>query len=106
MVMTSMSSFGAADKRGRLRLVASPDAADGSVLIHQDARVYASLLDARDEAALDVDERRRIYVHVVRGAVTAQGTELAAGDALMLSDTKRVDLSRADDAEVLVFDLP
>jgi quercetin 2,3-dioxygenase len=43
---------------------------------------------------------------VVRGAVTAQGTELAAGDALMLSDTKRVDLSRADDAEVLVFDLP
>jgi quercetin 2,3-dioxygenase len=97
--------FGAADKRGRLRLIASPDGAGGSVLIHQDARVYASILDARDQAALDVDERRRVYVHVARGALTVHGTNLAAGDALMLTDTRRVDLGGADDAEVLVFDL-
>ena len=98
--------FAAADKRGRLCLIASSDGAARSVFIHQDARVYASLLDGRDEAALAVDQRRRVYVHMARGALTVEGTELAAGDALMLSDTKRVEFGRADDAEVLVFDLP
>jgi quercetin 2,3-dioxygenase len=98
--------FGTADKRGRLRLIASPDGAGGSLLIHQDARLYAAILDARDEVALDVDAARRVYVQVARGALTAHGTKLAAGDALMLTRTQRVDLGAADDAEVLVFDLP
>ena len=98
--------FGAADKRGRLRLIASADGASGSVLIHQDARVYASILDTRDEAALDVDPGRRVYVHVARGGLTVHGTKLAAGDALMLTDTRRLDLGAAEDAEVLLFDLP
>jgi quercetin 2,3-dioxygenase len=98
--------FDVADKRGRLRLIASPDGAGGSVLIHQDARVYASVLDAKEQVSLDVDERRRVYVHLARGTLTANGTRLGAGDALMLQDTKRLDLAEADDAEVLVFDLP
>jgi quercetin 2,3-dioxygenase len=98
--------FAAAEKRGRLRLIASPDGAAGSVLIHQDARVYASILEAQDEPALDVDERRRVYVHVARGGLTVHGAKLAAGDALMLTGTRRLDLGRADNAEVLVFDLP
>lgn len=65
--------FSAEDKRGRLRLIASPDAADGSVLIHQDARVYAGLFDGAETAALRVAEDRRLYVHVARGRVTANG---------------------------------
>jgi redox-sensitive bicupin YhaK (pirin superfamily) len=98
--------FDVADRRGRLRLIASPDGAGGSVLIHQDARVYASVLQASDQVSLDVDERRRVYMHVARGAVTANGTRLGAGDALMLRDIKRLDLTEANEAELLVFDLP
>jgi redox-sensitive bicupin YhaK (pirin superfamily) len=98
--------FDLADRRGRLRLIASPNGASGSVLIHQDARVYASVLQASDRVSLDVDEQRRVYVHVARGAVTANGTRLGAGDALMSPDIKRLDLTEANDAELLVFDLP
>jgi redox-sensitive bicupin YhaK (pirin superfamily) len=98
--------FDDADKRGRLRLIASPDGAMGSVLVHQDVRVYAAILDARDQVSLDIDERRQAYVHVVRGALTVNGTKLAAGDALMLQNTPRLALGEAEAAELLVFDLP
>jgi len=98
--------FDAADKRRRLRLIASPDGTGGSVLLHQDARLYAAILGAQDEVSLDLDEQRRVYVHVARGALTVNGTRLAAGDALMLRTAKRLELGEADDAEVLVFDLP
>jgi quercetin 2,3-dioxygenase len=98
--------FGNEEKRGRLRLIASPDRADGSVLIHQDARVYAGLFDGSDRARLDVPAGRRVYVHVARGAVTASGTALAAGDALKLSGAGALELADGRDAEVLVFDLP
>ena len=56
--------------------------------------------------SLDVDEQRRVYMHVARGAVTANGTRLGAGDALMLRDNTRLDLTEANEAELLVFDLP
>ena len=99
--------FGAAEKRGRLRLIASSDGAEGSVKVQQDARVYAALLDGSDERArLEVADERRIYVHVARGEVTANDTRLGAGDALKLTGTKRLDLRGGLDAEVLVFDLP
>jgi redox-sensitive bicupin YhaK (pirin superfamily) len=98
--------FEAADKRGRLRLVASPDGADGSVRIHQDARVYAGLFDGGEAAALDVTAGRRVYVHVARGAVSVNGQELAAGDAAKLSDVPRVEIAKGSNAEVLLFDLP
>jgi quercetin 2,3-dioxygenase len=98
--------FSAAEKRGRLRLIASPDGASNSVHLHQDARVYASILDARDRISLDIDVRRRLYIHVVQGAVTVNGTRLGTGDALMLENIKHLDLGEAKDAEVLVFDLP
>ena len=94
------------EKRGRLRLIASPDRADGSVLIHQDARVYAGLFDAKEEAALDVGRGRWIYVHVARGALDANGTPLKAGDALKLKDATKLTLANGKDAEVIVFDLP
>src|SRR5512137_1547533 len=71
--------FDAADKRGRLRLIASPQGDDGSVRIHQDARVYAGLFDGDEHAILEVAPGRRLYLHVARGHVTANGEPLAAG---------------------------
>ena len=97
--------FSPAEKRGRLRLIASPDGADGSVTIHQDARLYAGLFDGAERFTLDVAENRRIYVHVARGAITANGEALAAGDALKLTGTAKLDLSNGAAAELLVFDL-
>ncbi|HME37885.1 MAG TPA: pirin family protein [Steroidobacteraceae bacterium] len=94
------------EKRGRLRLIVSPDRADGSLLIHQDARVYAGLFTGTERADLAVARGRRIYVHVARGALEANGVALAAGDALRITDAARLTLSDAHDAEVLVFDLP
>jgi quercetin 2,3-dioxygenase len=98
--------FETADKRGRLRLVASPDGADGSVRIHQDARVYAGLFDGVETAALELAPGRRAYVHVARGNVEVNGEALVAGDAAKVTDMTRVVLARGQDAEVLVFDLP
>jgi quercetin 2,3-dioxygenase len=98
--------FGSEEKRGRLRLIASPGRAEGSVLIHQDAHVYAGLFNGTEEAVLTVKPGRRIYVHVARGSVTANETKLAAGDALKLTDTTRLTLNQGQDAEVIVFDLP
>jgi redox-sensitive bicupin YhaK (pirin superfamily) len=98
--------FGAEEKRGRLRLIASPDRAEGSVLIHQDARVYAGLFDGAEQATLEVRPGRLIYVHVARGAIRANGTALDTGDALKLTDTTTLALQDGRGAEVLVFDLP
>ena len=100
------TAFPVAEKRGRLRLIASPDRALGSVLIHQDARVYAGLFDGDESAALTVEQGRRAYVHVARGKVTANDVELNAGDALKLTDVTSLSLKEGKDAEVLVFDLP
>ena len=97
--------FEPADKRGRLRLIASPDGADGSVTIHQQARLYAALLDGDERALLSLEPGRRAYVHVARGSVSVNGTTLAAGDAAKLVGEAAVELERGADAEVLVFDL-
>jgi len=98
--------FATEEKRGRLRLIASPDQSDGSVLIHQDARVYAGLFDGAENASLQVAPGRLLYVHVARGAVQANDVALEAGDALKLSGTQQLQLKDGRDAEVLVFDLP
>jgi hypothetical protein len=98
--------FSAAEKRGRLRLIASPDRAQGSVLIHQDARVYVGLFTGAETAALEVASGRRIYVHVARGSIEANGIALSAGDALKVTEENSVSLREGHDAEVLAFDLP
>jgi quercetin 2,3-dioxygenase len=98
--------FTAQEKRGHLRLIVSPDRADGSVLIHQDARIYAGLFDGAEQADLTVKSGRRIYVHMARGSLNVNGVELQAGDALKISDKTALHLARGRDAEVLVFDLP
>ena len=98
--------YPAAEKRGQLRLIASPDRSQGSVLIHQDARVYAGLFDAAESATLPVAPGRRVYVHVARGTVTANDTPLNAGDALKATGVASLTLQQGHDAEVIVFDLP
>jgi redox-sensitive bicupin YhaK (pirin superfamily) len=98
--------FAVTEKRGRLRLIASPDRAEGSVLIHQDARVYAGLFDGAEQATLAIDPARRLYVHLARGVLRANGVALEAGDALKLAEVPALTLDQGRDAEVLVFDLP
>jgi redox-sensitive bicupin YhaK (pirin superfamily) len=99
------TTFSAAAKQGRLCLVASPDAAQGSVKIHADARLYAGLFEAGQTAHLELAPGRKAYVHLVRGALSVNGLVLHTGDAALLVDETGVDLSKAQDAEVLVFDL-
>lgn len=98
-------NFSAEEKRGRLRLIASSDGADGSVLIHQDAKLYAGLFDGAETASLPIAVGRLAYIHVARGAVTVNGVELKTGDAVKLSDVTTIDISDGQQAEVLVFDL-
>jgi len=94
------------ERRGRLRLIASPDGRDGSVTIRQDANVYAALLDDADAADLALRPGRRAYAHVARGEVQLNGTALGAGDGVKLRGVDRVHLANGRGAEVLVFDLP
>jgi redox-sensitive bicupin YhaK (pirin superfamily) len=98
--------FGAEEKRGKLRLIVSPDRAAGSLAIHQDARIYAGLFTGDERAQFTVAPGRRIYLHVARGSLSANGTALGAGDALRITDGSALVLSAGQEAEVLVFDLP
>jgi quercetin 2,3-dioxygenase len=98
-------SFPDAEKRGRLRLVASPDGSEGSVRIHADARLYAGLFDTGESASLPLEPGRKGYVHVVRGSIEVNGKPLSAGDAAKLENEARIELSSASKAEVLVFAL-
>jgi redox-sensitive bicupin YhaK (pirin superfamily) len=94
------------EKRGRLRLIASPDGRDGSVTIHQDASLYVGHFDGDEKASLELKPNRRSYVHLVRGELQANGVALGAGDALKVTDTRAVHIEGGRAAEVLVFDLP
>jgi quercetin 2,3-dioxygenase len=98
--------FTAADKRGRLRLIASSDGADGSVVIHQQARIYAGLFDDAERTELQLPPGRRAWVQMARGRLTVNDTQLAAGDGAHSAAPVRLTLHGGTDAEVLVFDLP
>jgi redox-sensitive bicupin YhaK (pirin superfamily) len=93
-------------KTGVLRLVASPDGREGSVLVHQDAFIYASILNGGDEVVHALAAGRQAYVHVIRGTLTVNGATLKGGDAAKISGEAAVTLSGADNVEVLLFDLP
>ena len=98
-------TFAEPEKRGKLRLVASSDGAQGSVLIHADARVYAGLFDGAESAAVALAAGRKTYVHLVRGELQANGSKLAAGDAALIEQEAQLVLAHGKSAEVLVFDL-
>ena len=97
--------YDAADKRGKLRLVASPDGANGSVTIQQNALMFAGLFDGDESATHALAAGRQAYVHVARGSVTVNGAALSAGDAVMIEKESRVTIADGDAAEVLLFDL-
>jgi len=98
-------TFDTGEKLGRLRLLASPDGAMGSVRLHADASVYAGLFDGGESAVLAVDAKRKAYVHVVRGSVQLNGVTLNSGDAALMEQESQIRLDNGRDAEVLVFDL-
>ena len=97
--------FGDAEKRGRLRLIASPDGTDGSVTIHSDAKMFAVLLDGSEQVEHPLAQDSYVYVHVARGDVALNDTPLQAGDGAMLAGGERVMLAQGRNAEVLVFEL-
>ena len=99
-------AFADTEKRGQLRLVASPDAEQGSLKIHADAKLYAGLFDgAAEEAVLPVQPGRLAYVHLARGSIEVNGNLLSAGDAVQAAGIESLRLTSGKDAEVLVFDL-
>ena len=98
-------NFADTEKRGQLRLVASPDGAQGSVRLHADALLYAGLFDGGETAELALNPARKTYVHLVRGALRVNGQQLSGGDAALLENESLLRLDSAKDAEVLVFDL-
>jgi redox-sensitive bicupin YhaK (pirin superfamily) len=94
-----------AEKRGKLRLVASPDGRDGSVKIRQDNELYATVLGAGESVRHELKPERHAYVQVARGSVKLNGAQLETGDGAAISAEKSVELTGVKDAEVLVFDL-
>lgn len=98
-------AFSPAEQRGRLRLVVSPDGAEGSLSMSADARLYAGRFDGAEAAELPLDASRKSYVHVVRGALQVNGQPLKGGDAAMIAGESLLRLDGGQDAEVLVFDL-
>ena len=99
-------AFPREERRGRLRLVVSPDGADGSIRIVQDARMYASLLAPGETVSHDLAPQRRAWVQVARGRLMLNGAALAAGDGAAVEGEPRLELAGVEDAEVLLFDLP
>lgn len=99
-------SFAPAQRRGRLCLVASPDGREGSVTVHQDALVYAVLLDSGEVVDYRPRPGRRLYVHVARGRLRLNGEALTAGDGARVEREPDLKLGAGQDAEALLFDLP
>lgn len=93
-------------KRGRLCLIASPDGADDSLTIHQDARLFAALLDSGETITRALAAGRRAYLHVVRGELSLNGETLAAGDGAKIAAESLLTIVARSDAEFLFFDLP
>ncbi len=98
-------AFPAAERRGRLRLVASPDGAEGSITVHADARLYATLLEPGESARAALAEGRYGWVQVVRGEVQVSGERLREGDGAALADVREIEIEAREPAELLFFDL-
>jgi quercetin 2,3-dioxygenase len=98
-------NFSDSEKRGKLRLIASPDGREGSVRIRQDNELYSSVLGAGESVKHALRPERHAYVQVARGSVKLNGKPLETGDGAAISDEKAVELTGVKDAEVLLFDL-
>ncbi len=97
--------FAPAEKRGKLRLLASSDGRDGSLKVWQDVDFYGALLDGEEQIHYSIAEGRRAYVHVARGEGTLNGQRLVAGDGAKIADESELALTHGQGAEILLFDL-
>lgn len=97
--------FPSEEKRGKLRLIASPDGKDGSVTIHQDASLYVSLLAPGQEVTHELGKGRYAWLQVAKGGVELNGQALNQGDGAAVSDESRLAIHASEDSEVLLFDL-
>ncbi len=97
--------FDESEKRGRLRLIASPDGAEGSLTIGQDVRVHAALLTGKEGFGYRLADGRKAYVHVARGEVTLNGERMSGGDGASIEGEQELSFTQGKDAEVLLFDL-
>ena len=93
------------EKNGKLRLIASPEGQNGAVKIHADAKVYAGLFNGSQSAAIDLDPKRKYYAHLIKGSLTINGNVINGGDALLIDNESKLEISNGTDAEVLFFDL-
>ena len=98
-------AFSNEERRGQLRLIASEDGREGSVLVHQDVSLFASLLPAGGEVEHAMDQRRYAWIQVARGTVDVNGEPANQGDAVVATGESSLRISAAEDAEVLLFDL-
>jgi len=98
-------SFPETEKRGKLRLIASSDGADGSVRIHQDAKLFVTLLAPGEEVVYRLEGKRHAWLQVAKGAVELNGKKLAQGDGAAMSEEPKLAIKGTKDAEVLLFDL-
>ncbi len=98
-------TFRDAEKREKLRLVASPNGRDASVTIHQDAEIYASVLGAGDRVTHELRPRRHAWVQVATGKVRLNGMALEEGDGAAVSSEAKLELAGVEEAEILLFDL-
>lgn len=98
-------TFSEAEKLNRLRLIASPDRADGSVIIYQDVRLYASILEPGKKLTYKIGENRYLWIQLVRGEITVNGKALSAGDGASVSQAKPLEITATQKAEFLFFDL-
>jgi hypothetical protein len=99
-------NFPESTRRGQLRLVVSADGAEGSIVIHQDARMYDGMLEAGEGTVHSLAPLRRAYLQIARGNVQANGVSLGAGDGAAIENETRLDLKAQSDSEVVLFDLP
>ena len=99
-------NFPESTRRGQLRLVVSGDGADGSIVIHQDARMYDGILKAGAGTVYNLAPLRRAYLQVARGQVQANKVSLGAGDGAAIENETGLDLKAQSDSEVVLFDLP
>lgn len=97
--------FSDAEKRGKLRLIISPDGTEGSLSLYQDARVYAGLFDGDESQTFLLPENRYAYVHIARGSIEINGERLSAGDGVRIRKEQQITLQNGEQAEVLLFDL-
>jgi quercetin 2,3-dioxygenase len=98
-------TFPPEEKQGKLRVIASPDGENGSVTIHQDAKLYVSLLAPGEKVTHDLPQGRYAWLQVAKGSIELNGKQLQQGDGAAVSDEQKLTIAGKQDAEVLLFDL-